>query len=342
MALIAGNYCHDVLFRDGLIIGETLGGAVSFISNALDALSPLNTLYVSKVGSDFMYAPTHQPIVSEDASTTVFHAHFPVMGSGCRCDRVLKRVQVCEPIYATDFPDLSEEFEIGLAVGVGGEITVETLNRMLDLCKVVFVDVQGLIRSFDPTDGAVNLVPLKSTSFFELLDKIHFLKVSSEEAEFLVIEEVRKSCCVIVTEGKDGCKIYWREGEISVDPFHADQVDPTGAGDSFFGGFVLGLMWGFSVPDSALLGNFFGSLTVAQIGVPKFDPIMLQKIKRILESMSEGKKGLHANCASFEFGKSNKYDELKTSLQEIVEFFTCAELDNGHVEELDKCIVSES
>ena len=37
--LIVGNYCHDVLIRDNVVIGETLGGAATFISAVLDGLS---------------------------------------------------------------------------------------------------------------------------------------------------------------------------------------------------------------------------------------------------------------------------------------------------------------
>ncbi|KAK9912482.1 hypothetical protein M0R45_036344 [Rubus argutus] len=59
--LIAGNYCHDVLIRDGVVLTETLGGAASFISNVFDGLS-LNYTLVSKVGSDFAYSVHRDPI----------------------------------------------------------------------------------------------------------------------------------------------------------------------------------------------------------------------------------------------------------------------------------------
>ncbi|PRQ27255.1 putative inositol 3-kinase [Rosa chinensis] len=37
--LIAGNYCHDVLIRDCVVLAEMLGGAASFISNVFDDVS---------------------------------------------------------------------------------------------------------------------------------------------------------------------------------------------------------------------------------------------------------------------------------------------------------------
>ena len=272
--LIVGNYCHDVLSRDGVVMGETLGGAVSFISAVLDGVSVSYNL-VSKVGPDFAYTTCCSPIVIPTSRTTLFHAHFDseVEGDGHQ-DRVLKRGAACDPIRPSDLPET--RFDFGMAVGVGGEISPETLERMLDICNVVFVDIQALIREFDGVDGTVRLVGLNETRFFRLLPRIGFLKASADEALFMDVEEVRKWCCVVVTHGKEGCTVYWKDGELEIAPFVTNQVDPTGAGDSFLGGFVAGLVHGLAVPDAALVGNLFGSLTVGQIGLPKFDSMLLQ------------------------------------------------------------------
>nr|GMD25279.1 inositol 3-kinase [Ipomoea batatas] len=273
--LIVGNYCHDVLIKDDVVIAESLGGAASFISSVLDGFS-VSSVYVSKVGSDFGYCMNHRPIVSSSSSqTTLFHAHFS--SEIKHQDRVLKRVTACDPIYPSDLPD--SEFEFGLAVGVGGEILPETLGRMVEICKTVFVDIQALIRVFDPSDGTVGLVELKKTGFFHLLPRIGFLKASSEEAPYVDIMEATKWCCVVVTNGKEGCTVYRKDRELQIAPFPTTQVDPTGAGDSFLGGLVAGLVHGLSVPEAALLGNLFGSLTVGQIGLSKFDSWQLQRVK---------------------------------------------------------------
>ncbi|BFG33922.1 hypothetical protein CerSpe_201960 [Prunus speciosa] len=275
--LVSGNYCHDVLIKDGVVLAETLGGAASFISNVFDGLSvPYNL--VSKVGFDFAYSVPRDPIVVPNCKTTLFHAHFDsgVDGDG-RQDRVLKRVSSCDPIKPSDLPE--SRFDFGMAVGVGGEVTVETMEKLLEICNTVFVDIQALIRAFDGVDGTVKHVALKESGFFHLLPRIGFLKASAEEALFMEVEEVRKLCCVVVTNGRRGCRVYWRDGEVEVGPFPTNQVDPTGAGDSFLGGFVAGLVNGLTVPDAALLGNLFGSLTVGQIGLPKFDFRLLQRAR---------------------------------------------------------------
>lgn len=321
--LVVGNYCHDVLFRDGVIVGEGLGGAASFLSNVLDPLSPNPSIYISKVGPDFLYSVSHAPVTSSSSRTTLFHAHFPscaAAGSGgYHGDRVLRRVCACEPILPSDLPTC--KFEFGLAAGVAGEILPETLSLMLDLCRVMFVDMQGLIRVFDPDDGVVGLLPLRSSAFFELLPRIGFLKASADEAPFIDVEEVRRVCCLIVTEGKDGCKVYWKDGEVEVAPFPAIQIDPTGAGDSFLGGFVVGLSWGLTVPDAALLGNFFGALTVGQIGIPKFDMSLLKVVRKELERRGSRYPRPFSAKFSVSYQKSVTHNEFQEFLLRAGEFY---------------------
>lgn len=116
-------------------------------------------------------------------------------------------------------------------------------------------------------------------------------------------------------EGRDGCRLYWDGGEARVAPFPAVQVDPTGAGDSFLAGFASGLLWGLSATDAALLGNFFGAAAVSQVGVPTFDPKMLQAVKQILEKAVK-RPCTHINGNTFTFQRSSMHDELHKSLQE--------------------------
>ncbi|MED6165320.1 hypothetical protein PIB30_098430 [Stylosanthes scabra] len=285
--LVVGNYCHDVLIRDHHVTAHALGGAPSFISPVLHSLS-LPFFLLSKVGSDFSYSSAtttttlHPPIIVPTSQTTLFHAHFlsaaTALPPSGHPDRILKRVGSCDLITPSDLPSNSR-FLFGLAVGVAGEILPETLQSMLDLCDVVFVDAQAIIRAFDPEDGTVSLMNLNETGFFHLLPRIAFLKCSAEEAIFIDIDEARKKCCVVVTRGRDGCEVFWKDGELKVPPFAADQVDPTGAGDSFLGGFAAGIVLGLGVWDAALLGNFFGSLAVAQVGPPKLDAKLFQVVK---------------------------------------------------------------
>lgn len=63
---------------------------------------------------------------------------------------------------------------------------------------------------------------------------------------------------------------------MKTEPFGANQIDSTGGGDSFLGGFVGGLVHSLSVHDAALVANVSGSVTIAQIGLLKFDLRLLR------------------------------------------------------------------
>ncbi|KAL6636937.1 hypothetical protein ACP70R_024509 [Stipagrostis hirtigluma subsp. patula] len=331
--LVVGSYCHDVLLRGGRVVGETLGGAAAFVSNVLDAASPRAEegeeekaafVVVSKVGHDFAYAsapaPARRPPLLCAAPTTSFHAQFSDAAASAHApDRELRRVRACDPICPADLPD--RRFAYGLAVGVAGEVLPETLERMIRLCRAVLVDAQALIRTFDG-DGAVRHVALQGTPYERLLPRVAFLKASSEEAPYVGVETARRQCCVIVTEGREGCRLYWDCGEARVAPFPAVQVDPTGAGDSFLSGFAAGLLWGLSATDAALLGNFFGAVAVSQIGVPTFRPKMLQAVRQILEEKTTKLYSPCINGATCTFERSNMHDELHASLQEVAKLMS--------------------
>ncbi|KAH9329878.1 hypothetical protein KI387_001986 [Taxus chinensis] len=287
-AMVVGHYCHDVLkFGSGgerERVVESLGGSVSYITNVLDALRLPSTV-VSKVGSDFAYAldtAFHPPsAILGDAKTTQFYADLSRAG-----ERVLRVNNACEAIYPEDIPSNEKgKFMIGLAVGVAGEILPETLRRMAAVSEVVVADIQALIRSIDASDGTVGLRRLCDTEFNSVVEerKIAYLKASKAEAAYLDIERVRHHTCLIVTHGPHGSTLYLSDGHFHVPAFPSHELDPTGAGDSFLAGFSAGFMQGLPLVHAALMGNFFGSLAVAQIGLPRFTRHHLQRLHEVLD-----------------------------------------------------------
>jgi 1D-myo-inositol 3-kinase len=264
--LVVGHYCHDrITLPDGSRV-DALGGSVSYILNVFKALG-MKVEVVSKVGPDFIYSDqlsSHLPEVVENQFTTEFFADF-ISGD----DRTLKVGNICDPIFAHDVPDRT--FELGLAVGIAGEVLPETIQVVAQNSRIVIADVQALIRNIDPISGLVSLRRLEDTPYYSLLSSISFLKAARIEASFIDIEQVRKMTCVIVTEGKNGSRVYSKEMEFRVPAFHATEVDPTGAGDCFLAGFSAGLYQGLTVYQAVRMGNYFGALAVEQIGVPSFN-----------------------------------------------------------------------
>lgn len=66
--------------------------------------------------------------------------------------------------------------------------------------------------------------------------------------------------------GEHGAITITTEGEIQTGIYRTDALKPTGAGDSFMGGFVSGLADGVSVRDAVLQGSAAAAMVVARVG----------------------------------------------------------------------------
>ena len=71
----------------------------------------------------------------------------------------------------------------------------------------------------------------------------------------------------VVTLGEDGALISSGDIRIHIDPItESSVIDTTGAGDSFKGAFIHGIIEGMSVHDSAILGSISAGITVTGRG----------------------------------------------------------------------------
>ncbi|KXA88598.1 hypothetical protein AKJ40_02270 [candidate division MSBL1 archaeon SCGC-AAA259M10] len=71
---------------------------------------------------------------------------------------------------------------------------------------------------------------------------------------------------IIVKRGKEGALIITESKEIVSPPFSVDEVDPTGAGDSFNAGFVHSLLEGKNLFKAVEFANGVGALSVTEVG----------------------------------------------------------------------------
>lgn len=260
--LVVGNYCHDVLVHGPGREVHTLGGSAAYVSSVLDAVG-VDYAVISVAGEDFQYASRVRfpPRIEPGTRTTRFLADFT------QGERVLRLDARSAPIRPEE---ISETSRVALACGVMDELLPETLARLAEHSQHVVVDLQGLIRTSE-ADGRVRHVPLETTPYASLLDRLQVLKASEEEARFLDVSLVRQRTCLVVTRGARGSTVLTAEREFEVPAIPAEEVDPTGAGDCFLAGFAVGLLRGFSLARCAELANWFGAQAVSQVGVPRLD-----------------------------------------------------------------------
>ncbi len=71
---------------------------------------------------------------------------------------------------------------------------------------------------------------------------------------------------VVLKMGPKGCRIYSGAQLIDVPGFVVDEVDPTGAGDSFCAGFTVAQLENMPLPEAGRFANAVGALAVTKLG----------------------------------------------------------------------------
>ena len=111
-----------------------------------------------------------------------------------------------------------------------------------------------------------------------ILESTTILLPSDEEAEMLAgvkgeIEACQKLLTmgpkiIVLKQGRNGCTIFSQENQdgIKVSGFRADEIDPTGAGDSFGGAFIVGYLAGLDLEKAARFANAVGAKKVEFFG----------------------------------------------------------------------------
>jgi sugar/nucleoside kinase (ribokinase family) len=71
---------------------------------------------------------------------------------------------------------------------------------------------------------------------------------------------------IVLKQGPKGCRIFTKDADFEVPGFKVNEVDPTGAGDSFCAGFSVALLEGLSLPEAGRFANAVGALAVTKQG----------------------------------------------------------------------------
>lgn len=137
----------------------------------------------------------------------------------------------------------------------------------------------GVIISFDPNIRPEMLdLNIIRRICKPVLEETDILMPSGEEAEMLAGVKGEKEASikllemgpkiVVLKQGKEGCMIFSSENldGVKVSGFKVNQVDPTGAGDSFGGAFMVGYLVGWELVKIAKFANAVGALKVQTFG----------------------------------------------------------------------------
>jgi len=180
-----------------------------------------------------------------------------------------------EDVKAEFFKNVKNLHIMGSALSISKK-SRDACYKAIKIAKELNSDV---IISFDP-----NIRPemLDIETILEMsipvLETTQILLPSREEAEMLTgINGSKKACqkllemgpeIIVLKQGKEGCTIFTsdeQEGQ-KVEGFKAVERDPTGAGDSFDGAFIIGYLAGWELKKIATFANAVGALKVESFG----------------------------------------------------------------------------
>ena len=86
---------------------------------------------------------------------------------------------------------------------------------------------------------------------------------------------------IVLTLGKSGSMICFKNDLTSIEAFDVKAVDTTGAGDSFAAGYLYGMTHQYSVIDAGNLASFCAATIVSHVG-PRFEGDFKEKVKSYL------------------------------------------------------------
>lgn len=125
-----------------------------------------------------------------------------------------------------------------------------------------------------------------------ILSSCEVVLPSGEEAKMLAgIEDAEEASqklleygpkIIALKRGEKGSWIFTAKDKIKVPSFPAKEIDPTGAGDCFDAGFVVGLLKGWPLEKAARFANAVGALAVTRKGPMEGAPT-LEEVNRLLK-----------------------------------------------------------
>lgn len=254
-----------------------LGGASAYVSLAARHLGA-RVAMVAKVGCDFPEAyrwwlgqeGIDLSNVTKDVNSQT--TRFELKYSADLSERSLRSDCRASPITIEDLSHVpkAEAVHVG---SIAHEIGFDEIQELKGCGKVVSLDPQGLVRSFDDA-GTVTIVPLTDRRILELVDifksslvEIEAVTGLSELTSAIKVVHDSGAKIVVVTLGAKGAVVSVEGAIHEVPAFTPERlVDPTGAGDAFIGGFLAEYVRGEDISWCSYVGSAVASLVVEGVG----------------------------------------------------------------------------
>jgi sugar/nucleoside kinase (ribokinase family) len=271
---------------------DLLGGSVSYACAAASFFA--KTGMVGVVGSDFpaeyrdrysAFGIDLEGLVTEEGKTFRWSGSY-------EDDMINRRTLSTELNVFADFtPELPEHYRDAPFILLGNISPELQLHVLAEARNPKFVIA-------DTMDLWINIA---DEPLMELIEKVDLLTLNDSEARLLTQEHNLKLCAkkildmgpdyVVIKKGEHGAMLVSRDGVFLVPAYPVDAVhDPTGAGDSFAGGFMgylaqQGEVTGKVVKEALLCGSVVASFGVEAFSLERLQQLTLEQIEQRLADL---------------------------------------------------------
>ncbi|HEY2730705.1 MAG TPA: PfkB family carbohydrate kinase [Polyangia bacterium] len=292
--LVVGSVGLDTVETRAGKRSEVLGGAASYFSVAASFLAPVRLTAV--VGTDF-----------PAAHTQLLEGHNVDLGG---LERVPGRTFRWSGVYAPDFStrttldtqlNVFQDFQPKLPSAWAGSEYVFLAN--IDPVLQLAVLEQSNKPKFVACDTMNFWISGKRDALLRLLGRVDMLLLNDEEARQLSGEAnlpaaaraIRKlgPRAVVIKRGDAGALLFHEGGVFAAPAFPIENVvDPTGAGDSFGGGFMGWLTHeGDTSPatirTAMIMGSVLASFSVEDFSLDRFKSLDLGQIRERFQAFAD-------------------------------------------------------
>lgn len=295
--LVVGSVAFDAIETPFGKTDKILGGAATYITLASSVLEVKSGI-VSIVGGDFPQSDldmmTNRGIniegieIVKDGKTFFWSGKYH--NDLNSRDTLVTEVNVLEQ-FDPQIPDSMQDSEILLLGNLHPGVQLSVLERMKNRPKLVILDTMNFWM-----DSAWDIL-------MQMIAKTDVISINDEEArqlsgEYSLVKAAKKihelgPKYVIIKKGEHGALLF-HDGKIFAIPaLPLEEVfDPTGAGDTFAGGFASYLAkkedFSFDTMKSALIvGSAMASFTVEKFGTERLQEITAEEISERIQQFKD-------------------------------------------------------
>ena len=130
-----------------------------------------------------------------------------------------------------------------------------------------------------PYDESIQNYPIEKVTWL-VVNEIESAALSGEENYEKMLQVLKQKyphTNILFTMGKDGSRVLTNNEDVKVEAMKVNAIDTTGAGDTYIGYFVKGILEGFSLVESANLATKASAIAVTRFGavdsIPSYDEV---------------------------------------------------------------------